>query len=49
MGITKLEKGSNKEGTVRFIMGCETGKGMERLKAIVQTKLSENFKVMESS
>ena len=44
MGITKLKKGS--KGTV--ILGCETGEEMEKLKATVQAKLGENFKVIES-
>ncbi|XP_070169431.1 uncharacterized protein PF3D7_1120000-like [Polyergus mexicanus] len=44
MGITKLKKGS--KGTV--IMGCETGEKMKTLKATVQDKLGENFKVTES-
>lgn len=44
MGITKLKKGS--KGTV--IMGCETGEEMKTLKATVQDKLGENFKVTES-
>jgi hypothetical protein len=44
MGITKLKKGS--KGTV--ILGCETGEEMEKLKATVQAKLGENFKVTES-
>ncbi|XP_029670033.1 uncharacterized protein LOC115239577 [Formica exsecta] len=44
MGITKLKKGS--KGTV--ILGCETGEEMKTLKATVQDKLGENFKVTES-
>jgi len=44
MGITKLKKRS--KGTV--IMGCETGEEINKLKATVQAKLGENFRVAES-
>ncbi|XP_029673847.1 uncharacterized protein LOC115241989 [Formica exsecta] len=44
MGITKLKKGSKET----VIMGCKTGKEIKTLKATVQDKLGENFKVMES-
>lgn len=44
MGITKLKKGS--KGTV--IVGCETGEEMKKLKATVQSKLGDDFKVTES-
>ncbi|XP_029672801.1 uncharacterized protein LOC115241271 [Formica exsecta] len=44
VGVTKLKKGS--KGTV--ILGCETEEEMEKLKATVQAKLGENFKVTES-
>ncbi|XP_070169411.1 uncharacterized protein PF3D7_1120000-like [Polyergus mexicanus] len=44
MGITKLKK--RKQGDM--IMGCETGEEMKTLKATVQDKLGENFKVTES-
>lgn len=30
-------------------MGCETGEELETLKATVQAKLGENFKITESS
>lgn len=45
VGISRLKKCSN--GTV--IMGCETGREMETLKAVVQEKMGENFNVTESS
>lgn len=44
MGVTKIRKGNN--GTV--ILGCETGEEMAKLKTTVQSKLGDNFKVMES-
>lgn len=44
MGVTKIRKGNN--GTV--ILGCETGEEMAKLKNTVQSKLGDNFKVMES-
>lgn len=43
VGITKLRKGN--KGTV--ILGCETGEEMESLKATVQDKMGEEFKVTE--
>lgn len=45
VGVTKLKKGSN--GTV--ILGCETGGEINTLKAAVQEKMGENFKVTEST
>jgi len=44
MGVTKLKKGS--KGTV--IMGCKTGKEIQKLKETVQAKLRKNYSVMES-
>lgn len=45
VGITKLKKGS--KGTV--ILGCESGEEIETLKAAVQDKMGEDFKVTEST
>jgi len=38
----KFKKGSN--GTV----GCKIGEDLKTLKAVLQTKLGEDFKIMES-
>ncbi|XP_024942642.1 uncharacterized protein LOC112494620 [Cephus cinctus] len=45
VGITKLKKDS--KGTV--ILGCESGEEIEVLKAEVQNKMGEGFKVTEST
>lgn len=44
VGVTRLKKGSN--GAV--ILGCETTEEIEKLKTIVQEKMGEGFKVMET-
>lgn len=43
VGVTKLRKGN--KGTV--ILGCESGEEMDKLKATVQDKLGEDFKITE--
>ncbi|XP_071579731.1 uncharacterized protein [Temnothorax nylanderi] len=43
VGITRLRKGNN--GTV--ILGCESEGEMEKLKATVQNKMGEDYKVLE--
>lgn len=44
MGVTKIRAGNN--GAV--ILGCETSEEMTKLKTTVQSKLGDNFKVIES-
>lgn len=43
MDITKLKKENNDT----IIMDCDTGEDMDTLKATIQVKLGENFKIME--